>query len=405
MEVSYKAILAGIRLKTAHALAEGRRMGTVAGMTWRTWTRLFLGLVLSAFLAGLADLRAAFVLSGQIPAPLRGDGQVEVERESLEARSTQRVASAQLESGAFTLSVEAEAGLFRLRVGATQMAFVAGKGQHLKVVGTETGRDLKLEGGPDQLLFMAYESLRAASLQRHVLSVRQAIQAARSRGDSAQVDRLTEAEVEGYRTHRRELVDFTISRLTDSPALYAASLRWDGDHRRAELATVVRAFIARNPGLEISRLMEDRLRGFEATALGAEAPPLAGTGPSGGEVSLAGLRGKVVLVDFWASWCAPCRSENRHYAALYEKYRGAGFEILAVSVDHDARAWKSAIEKDRAAWLHVSDLSGWRSPLAARYQVTALPASFLLDREGRIVAKDLRSSALAAELERRLRSP
>ena len=81
---------------------------------------------------------------------------------------------------------------------------------------------------------------------------------------------------------------------------------------------------------------------------------------------------------------------------LYERHRAAGFEILAVSVDHDARSWKAAIAKDGATWRHMADLTGWKSPLAARYSVTALPASFLLDREGRIVAKDVRGKALAA---------
>jgi thiol-disulfide isomerase/thioredoxin len=111
-----------------------------------------------------------------------------------------------------------------------------------------------------------------------------------------------------------------------------------------------------------------------------------------------------VLVDFWASWCAPCRSENRHYAELYGKFRGAGFEILAVSVDQDAAGWKAAIRKDGALWKHISDLSGWKSPLAARYGVTALPASFLLDRAGRIIAKDVRGPALAAAVEQALKS-
>ena len=104
----------------------------------------------------------------------------------------------------------------------------------------------------------------------------------------------------------------------------------------------------------------------------------------------------ITLVDFWASWCGPCRLENRGYAELYERHRAAGFEILAVSVDHDARSWKAAIAKDGATWRHMADLTGWKSPLAARYSVTALPASFLLDREGRIVAKDVRGKALAA---------
>eukprot|EP01036_Dinobryon_divergens_P054288 gene54288-72547_t len=247
---------------------------------------------------------------------------------------------------------------------------------------TADGRGLRVVGAADQELFARYESLRAESLARLVLP-------ARAEGD-------TEREVAGYRAHRRELNDFTIAQLKGSPALYAASLRWDGDYRLEELAAVVGEFARKFPGAEIARLMEERIARFRVTALGAVAPALVGPRPDGGEISLAALRGKVVLVDFWASWCAPCRTENRNYAELYQRYAGKGFEILAVSVDQDAAGWKAAIRKDGAGWKHISDLSGWKTPLAARYGVTALPASFLLDREGRIVARDVRGTALAA---------
>ncbi|MBL9194162.1 MAG: TlpA family protein disulfide reductase [Opitutaceae bacterium] len=358
--------------------------------------------LLLALLTSLGDVRAAFELAGRIPESLRADGEVEVVRERIEERDTQPVAKGRLEAGVLALRVEAEPGLYRLRIGSQETPFVAGEGQRLVVGAADGDREVRLEGSPDHALFLAYEALRRASLRQHVLTVREAQQAARSRGDAAAVDRLTEAEVEGYRVHRRELIDFTLSRLAGSPALYAASLRWEGDYRLAELAAVVRDFVKTHPDWQISRRLESRVRGFESLALGAPAPELAGRAPDGSAVALSGLRGKVVLLDFWASWCGPCRSENRHYVELYQTHRDAGFEILAVSVDHDERGWKAAIAKDRATWRHLSDLVGWKSPLAATYQVTALPASFLIDREGRIVAKDLRGAALTQELKRQL---
>jgi len=311
-------------------------------------------------------LRAAFELSAQLPASF-ADGPVTLSRESLEARELKPVVTARLVGGRLSLRVEQGPGLFNLSV-----------------------------GGADQALFVAYEAFRAESLARLVFPVREAIAARQATGDLATVASLTEKEVAAYREHRRELNEFTVAKLRGSAALYAASLRWDGDDRLEALAGAVRDFAGKFPEAEISRLMEERIARFRVTAIGAVAPELAGASPEGATVSLKELRGRFVLVDFWASWCGPCRLENRGYGELYERHRAAGFEILAVSVDHDARSWKAAIAKDGATWRHMADLTGWKSLLAARYSVTALPASFLLDREGRIVAKDVRGKALAA---------
>jgi len=350
----------------------------------------------------IGALRADFELSGRITRPIGAESTVVVEREWLEERRFEPVATGAVRDGRLQLNVDAEPGLFVLRVGDARVSFVAGERQRLEVEETSRG-NLRVTGGPDQLLYAEYEAFRTASLAERVLRVREAIARARSAGLAEEVTRLTEAEISGYQQHRRELVDFTLQRLGGSPTLYAASLRWEGDHRLTDLATMVRAYAGQHPDLQISGRLLERIRRFEATAIGSVAPDLVGPGPDQLSVSLRDLRGSVVLVDFWASWCAPCRSENRHYAELYRTYRDAGFEILAVSVDHDGRAWKAAIAKDGATWRQIGDLTGWKSPLAARYNVTALPASFLVDREGRIVAKDTRGPALVALLEKLLR--
>ncbi len=344
---------------------------------------------------------ASFTLQGTLGGPFAQEA-VTVERESLEERSFTPVTKGALAAGRLELRVEAEPGLYRLRIGDRQVPFVAGSDQTLAVTASPDGKALQVSGAPDQDRFLAYEAFRAESLNRHVLRVREAIRVAGAAGNAAEVDRLTEEEVTGYQIHRRELNDFTLSQLQGTAALYAASLRWDGDHRLSELKAAVRAYAAAAPGAAIVRNMDERIARFEAVAIGAIAPDLAGPTPDGGERSLASLRGKYVLVDFWASWCAPCRSENRNYVTLYEKYRAAGFEILAVSVDQSGAGWRDGIKKDNATWQHISDLTGWKTPLAARYNVSALPASFLLDPDGRILAKDARGPRLAALLEQHL---
>lgn len=131
------------------------------------------------------------------------------------------------------------------------------------------------------------------------------------------------------------------------------------------------------------------------TGIGAMAPELAFPDPEGNIRKLSDLRGKVVLVDFWASWCGPCRRESPNVRNVYQKYHDKGFEVFSVSLDRDGNSWKKAIVDDQLVWPnHVSDLKYWSSEAAAIYGVRSIPAMFLLDREGRIVAKDLRGAAL-----------
>jgi len=122
---------------------------------------------------------------------------------------------------------------------------------------------------------------------------------------------------------------------------------------------------------------------------GAEAPAFTQNTPEGKPFTLASLRGKYVLIDFWASWCGPCRRANPDLVKTYEKFKGPKFEILGVSLDKDAEAWKKAIKDDKLTWLHVSDLNYWENEVARKYQVESIPTSFLLDPQGKIIGRDL----------------
>lgn len=375
-------------------------------MKRKAWIRSVSRLAgLGAIIVGsIAPAHAAFDLKGEALTAFANQP-VAVSRESLEERSSSPVANGVVRDGRLNLSVNAGPGLFSVKVGDASATFVAADGQTLQLTAAADGKTPQVKGGRDQELFLAYDAFRVESLARKVTPVRAAIAASLAKADEAEAERLTAREVAAYAEHRRELNDFTLAQLRGSAALYAASLRWDGDYRLPELAAAVADFSRQYPGAEIGRLMDERIARFRATAIGAAAPALVGSTPNGMSIELSDFRGRYVLVDFWASWCGPCRVENRNYANLYPRYQAAGFEILAVSVDEDEVAWKAAIAKDNARWPQMSDLKGLASPLTARYSVSALPASFLLDREGRIIARDLRGKDLSDRLASLFPSP
>jgi len=147
-------------------------------------------------------------------------------------------------------------------------------------------------------------------------------------------------------------------------------------------------------GTQYSKL----LAAWKSIALGANAPLFAQNDKDGASITLASFKGKYVLVDFWASWCGPCRKENPGIVKTFNQYKDKNFTILGVSLDSKRDPWLKAIEDDKLAWTQVSDLKYWKNEVAELYGVRAIPQNFLLDPSGKIIAKNLDGEALAVKL-------
>jgi thiol-disulfide isomerase/thioredoxin len=205
---------------------------------------------------------------------------------------------------------------------------------------------------------------------------------------------LRELEVINYQKHLNELVDFVEKNMGTSIGVCYSSIRWNGETNLPFLKTLTSNFEKAHPNQQIAKKVRDRLNLIEKTSIGSILPDIAIPNIAGDTITLYNSLKQYTLVDFWASWCPPCRTESTLLNTLYKKYNNLGFEIYGVSFDFKREAWLNALEKDSRIWPNVSSVSGFNTPISEELGITALPTNLVVDANGKIIAANIHGKEL-----------
>lgn len=273
------------------------------------------------------------------------------------------------------------------------------EGQHISVKGNSPN-DLKISGSVDTDLLNAYEAFRNESLDRLVNSVRNKIKVLqKENATEGEITELREVEVENYKKHLNELMTFVKEKMRTSIAVYPTSIRWIGGEYLPFLKALVGNFEKKYPSLNITEKLKDRLQLLEKTSVGGKISGIEMPNSSNEAISLNNIQKKYTLIDFWASWCPPCRTESKLLNSLYDTYNAKGFEIYGISLDSKREKWLNAIDKDHRIWTEVSTVEGFKTKVSIEYGITSLPTNFLIDALGKIIAVNIHGQQLKEKID------
>jgi peroxiredoxin len=322
-----------------------------------------------------------------------GDGEVKI---TTTQQDNALVAKGELKQGEFTVTGSIpEPGLYYIVLGNEPPQYIFLENKPIHVSGSKADiKNLKVEGSSSHNDFLEFNRIfnpLIGTMNTYASQIQQQANEKKRESLIKQYDSLTAMvnyQVGRFVESRKNsyvspFVLFVTSQLNDNPSLLEQRYNLlDENIRNSHIGKSLGEYIAYN----------------KIGAVGTDALDFTQNDVNGNPITLSSFKGKYVLVDFWASWCRPCRAENPNVVKAYNKFKNKNFTILSVSLDQDKNAWVKAIERDGLKWNHVSDLQQWRNAVAVQYHVQSIPQNYLIDPNGKIIAKDLRGYDLEKKL-------
>lgn len=369
---------------------------------------LIVGVCLGVSLSGLAQ---QFTLEGQLQRITRqasqvilmysqGDGRIadtgKVQQHKYRFSGTiQEPVMAQL----MVIYQQPDTGRMTLARYRRDIANVFLQGGALQVISVDSFSNIQVKGSAAHQAYLNLNKLLQANEDRQE-ELNKAYQEAEEKNNPEQLKKIQEEYEQLDRERKSIYAKFVNDQPTSPVALFAVEqfAGWDiqPDETEALLSKLPQNARQLPTGQELAR----KIASARKTSIGAEAIDFVQNDTNGVATRLSSFRGKYVLLDFWASWCGPCRAENPNLVRVYQQYKGKGLRIVGISLDQpNARdRWLQAIHDDRLEWTQLSDLKFWRNEVAVQYGIQAIPQNFLIDPAGKIVAKNLRGENLEATL-------
>ncbi|CAN1565724.1 TlpA_like_family domain containing protein [Flavobacteriaceae bacterium] len=353
-----------------------------------------------------------YIISGTVKGV--ADGKTVILEKQDETGQLKPIDTVKIKDGKFTIKGSAkEPEIMLLQVEALQgkVPFILENGDIEVIVDKDSIQKTKLSGtfnndvfskfNVDVVKFQKDSQKKMTAFQNTNMAKMKAAQEAK---DTITINKL----MKEYQVLQKAGMDFYVKFAEANPKALISALIVDSmlNDPSVDLARAKKIFASFSPelkkykpGKSIQSKLDKIAKPVAATTeVGTIAPDFSAPNPEGKSISLKESLGKVTIIDFWASWCNPCRAENPNVVALYNEFHSKGLNIISVSLDKDAKKWKEAIAKDKLTWNQVSNLKDFEDPIAVTYGINAIPSTYILDAKGTIVAKDLRGAELKAKV-------